>query len=172
MTGVVGSSQAPPVAQRQQHTHLTSAGWKRLRWIQILYLISVLGGRPLCYPFPSPRNLLLHGRHLNCQRATYTPALPRLTHAIVHGGPVCMLLPSIRISLVVVFVQYHRCSLSHDIVAMCCWRSISWYRLINIIPNYVLYFSTVVLSSKFAVGQLLQNLVHFSSQKLMSFLLD
>ena len=85
MKGVVGSCQAAPVTQRQQHTHPMSAGWKRLRYTQIMYLINVLGGRLLCYPSPSPRNLLLRGRRINCQPATCIPALPCLTRRCVRG---------------------------------------------------------------------------------------
>jgi len=131
---LVGSSQAAPMAQHQQHTDPTSAGWKRLRCRQILYPINVLGGRPLCYPFPSPRNLLLWGRRLNCQPATWILALPCFTCGRVHGDLSACYLPSIRISLVA-SARYHMCSLSHDIAVMYGWRSISRYRLIDIIPT-------------------------------------
>jgi len=53
----------------------------------------------------------------------------------VPGLSVCMLMSSIRISLVVVFAEYGRHSLSYDIVAMCGWRLISQYWLIDIIPS-------------------------------------
>jgi len=129
----VGSGQAKCVAQRQQHTHTPLAAW------DVRHTVSNAGsqwavGRPAT-PSPSLRNLLLWGRRLNCQPATCIPALPHLTRGRVRGGSVCMLLPSIWISLVVVSVRYHRCSHSHDIIAMCGWRSISWYRLIDIIPT-------------------------------------
>ena len=105
--------------------------------MQILYLINVLGGRPLCYPLPLTAQSAT-GRRLNCQPATCILALARLTRGRVRGGPVCMLLPSIRISLVA-SARYRMCSLSHDITAMYGWRSISRYRLIDIIPS-ILWF--------------------------------
>jgi len=54
MTGVVGNSQAVPMTQRQQHTHLPSAGWKRLRCMQILYLIMCWVVGRSATPSPSP----------------------------------------------------------------------------------------------------------------------
>ena len=86
----------------------------------IQFLINVLGGRPLCYPSPSPRNLL--------QRGQASEPSSFMHHSV------CVLLPSIGISRVT-SARYRRRSLSHDIVAMCGWRSISRYRLIDIIPS-------------------------------------
>ena len=67
----------------------------------------------------------------------HTGTHPRLTRGHrgrVPGLSVCVLMSSIRISLVVVLV-YRRRSLSYDIIAMCGWRLISGYRLIEIIPS-------------------------------------
>ena len=63
------------------------------------------------------------GRNLNCQPVAYIRALPRLTRGRVPGLSVCVLMSSIRISLVV--VAYRRRSLSYDIVAMCGWQLIN-----------------------------------------------
>jgi len=78
------------------------------------------GGWPLCYPSPSPCNLLLRGQ-------ASEPS------SFMHHS-ICVPLPSIGISLVT-SARYRRRSLSNDIVAMCGWRSISRYRLIDIIPT-------------------------------------
>ena len=78
----------------------------------------LLGGRRLCYPPRPCRAICCYGaRRLNRQPSC-----------------ICLLLPFIRISWVA-SARYRRCSLSHDIVAMCAWRSISRYRLIDIIPS-------------------------------------
>jgi len=87
---------------------------------------------------PPHRAICCYGRaSLNCQPVTYMPALPSLTRRL-HGGSVCVLMSSIRISQVVVFTRYRRRSLSYDIVAMCGWRLISRYRFIDIIPTPLL----------------------------------
>jgi len=90
----------------------------------IQFLINVLGGRLLCYPSPSPRNLLLRGQA--------SEPSPFMHHSV------CVLLPSIGICRVT-SARYRRRSLSQDIVAMCGWRSISRYRLIDIIPTVHVY---------------------------------
>ena len=96
------------------------------------------GGRPLCYPSPSPRNLLLRGQ-------ASEPS------SFMHHS-VCVLLPSIGISRVT-SARYCRCSLSHDIVAMCGWRSISRYRLIDIIPSWYVSKQSRTKRSRTEVGQ-------------------
>ena len=85
-------------------------------------------------PLPH-RAICCYGRaSLNCQPVTYIPPLRRLTRRL-RGRSVCVPMSSIRINQVLVFTQYRRCSLSYDIVAMCGWRLISRYRLIDIIPK-------------------------------------
>jgi len=118
------------VAQHQQYTQPTVSSVRDIRrhayGMQILYqMLGPSGWSDALLPHPHSAiccyragaktvNLLLTYRHS-----------PHLTHGRLHDGPVCVLLPSIRISLVVVSVRYHRRSLSHDITAMCGWRSIS-----------------------------------------------
>jgi len=134
---------------QQPHCETTpgsAAAWKSL-WVSqavIPYPISQragswvtwLGGRrrSLCYPLPLITQSVAMGQRLNCQPVTYIPALPRLTRGRVPGLSVCLLMSSIRISLVVVLAGYCRRSLLYDIAAMCGWRSILQYRLIEIIP--------------------------------------
>jgi len=111
------------------HTQRERAHEPRRYCIQ--FLINVLGGRPLCYPSPSPHNLLLRGQ-------ASEPS------SFMHHS-VCVLLPSIGISRVT-SARYRRRSLSRDIVAVCGWRSISRYRLIDIIPSLYVRISNILYS--------------------------
>jgi len=105
-----------------------------INFLNVLWAGVVAVGRS-CYPLPLIMESVATGRRLNCELVTYIPAFPCLTRRL-HSGSVCVLMSSIRISLVVVFFTlYRRCSLSYDIVAMCGWRLISWYRLVDIIPS-------------------------------------
>jgi len=113
-----------------QHTvrpRLIQQQHERACWRCIQFLINVLGGRPLCYPIPLTAQSVAtvlrgQGRRLNRQPSC-----------------ICLLLPFIRISRVT-SARYRRRSLSHDIVGMCGWRSISRYRLIDIIPTFYYYY--------------------------------
>ena len=132
----MGSGQAAPVGQRQQHTHHLSNVRDGEAHRYCIQCWVPVGGRPLCYPHPLATQSAATwqaSKLSTCYLHTGTP--PALLADVCVVDLSCVLLPSIRISLVA-SARYRRCSFSHDIIAMMCgWRSISRYRLIDIIPN-------------------------------------
>jgi len=102
-----------------------------------------VGGRLLCYA--SPHRAIccyvagVYSKLSTCYLYNSTP--PALLADVCVVDLSCVLLPSSRISLVA-SARYRRCSFSHDIVAMCDWRSISRYRLI-VIPTNFLFICTI-----------------------------
>ena len=121
-------------------TASSAAAWKSLRVKQIMYPISQRAGLSVVVVGGSATS---SRRHAICCYLLRAGQASKLSTCYLHTGTpphyswtdVCMLMSSIRISLVVAPAQYRRHSLSHDIVAMCGWRSISRYRLIDIIPT-------------------------------------
>ena len=89
------------------------------------------GGWLLCYLLP-----------LTMQSAA-TKQTSKLSTCYLHTGTppnylrmcVWLDLSACYCHLLVASARYHWCSLSHDIVTMCGWRSIPWYQLIDIIPS-------------------------------------